>query len=221
MFKKLFFLVCILAHTKAFSVTKGDIPSNSTNSSDMTLQRSTDESVGKVRIGLKLSPYAKVNIQNQQGKSNISFRPTKEIRRTLRARVDKPNHFVIGDFHVETLPLKWIKQTMSYTVRLVFSKRYGAYGEIEEQIGSLDLQGKLRGENGLFVLHGASTKTLKTTQGDPLLKVVAGYGKAIKESPAISTAPTKQKAEATPSNEPTKKYSSFKPRKKSTRPYNK
>lgn len=209
-----------MVSTHSYSVSKSKIPSNATNSSDLTIGKVEKSSPGKVRIGLKLSSYSKIQLQDQSGNTRVKFKMDDEIKRTLRARIDKPNHFVVGSYHVESIPLKWIKKTQTYAVRLSFSKRFGSYGEVEEHLGSLDVEGRLEGKDKLFVLMGAASKVIKNDKGEPLLKVLAGYGKVNVEPQNVSRLPTKERAEA-PKMEAKKgkTYSSFKPRRSSNKTY--
>lgn len=202
--------------TSAFSISKSQIPTNATNTSDMSVRTGEKvSSAGKVRIGLKLSPFSKIQLQDGSGKNKIKFKIDQELKRTLRARIDKPNHFVVGNYHVETIPLKWLKKTKDYAVRLSFSKRYGSYGEVEEHLGSLDVKGRLEGKDGLYVLMGAKSTVIKNKAGEPILKAVAGYGKIAVPQNVSSSKPI-QKAnnsrKLAPNRAKGKTFSSFKPR---------
>jgi hypothetical protein len=217
--KKLLVSIALLmiASGTAFSISKSKIPTNSANTSNLTIDKEQKNVAGKVRIGLKLSPFSKIQLQNQSGKNIVKFKVDSEIKRTLRARIDKPNHFIVDNYHVETIPLKWIKKSQNYTVRLSFSKRYGAYGEVEEHLGNVDVSGRLQGKGGVFVLMGASSKVIKNDRGEPLLKVVAGYGNIAPRNTNVSKKKGQEKAQIT--NKKRKKYSTFKPRRTSNKAY--
>jgi len=200
----------------ANAISNGDIPKNSTNNSDLTIKKEVKPNPGKVRIGLKLSPFSKVQLQDQSGKKHIKFKPDAEIKRTLRARIDMPNHFVVENYHVESIPLKWIRKTQSYAVRLSFSKRYGEYGEVEEHLGTIDVAGRLSGKDGVYILMGASAKTIKNDRDEPLLKIVAGYGSVGNKDGIISKSKPTNKA-GLRLNKKEKTYSTFKPRRSSNK----
>lgn len=210
MFKRFFFIFSILLSSHSYCFTKSQIPSNNKNTSDMSIEKYEKENYAKIRIGLKIIPFSKISFKSKRGQKDFSFKEDKELKRTLRARMDKPNHFIVGNYHIETIPLKWIKKTQNYMVRLVFSKRYGAYGEVEEHLGDIDVEGRLQGKNGLFVLIGANSKLIRNKSGDPLLKVLAGYG-PLKKPKNISRESKHQKASSKPISK-TKRYSTFKPR---------
>jgi hypothetical protein len=202
--------------TNSFSISKSQIPTNATNTSDMSVRSGDNKrSAGKVRIGLKLSPFSKIQLQDRSGKNKVKFKIDQELKRTLRARIDKPNHFVVGNYHVETIPLKWLKKTKDYAVRLSFSKRYGSYGEVEEHLGSLDVSGRLEGKNGLYVLMGAKSTVIKNKSGEPILKAVAGYGKIAVPQNVSSSKPNQKAGNSrrlSPNSPQGKTFSSFKPR---------
>lgn len=204
----------VILPLEAYSVSK---PKNSVQGSKLDLTRSQvnkEYSKAKVRIGVKLTTFAKFNIMDKAGKNTVKIMRDDEIKRTLRAKIDRPNHFIINEYHVETVPLKWVRQTMKYAVRLVFSKRYGEYGEVEEHIGSVDLAGHLEGKDGLYVLKGATAKTFKSDTGDPILRAVIGFGKVKTTKPALSRKSPAGGAEL--QKQPNGARSSFSPRRKST-----
>ena len=209
-------IICLcLFPASAFSISKSQIPTNSANTADLSVptEGQKTSTAGKVRIGLKLSPFSKIQFQDASGKKKIKFKVDQELKRTLRARIDKPNHFVVGNYHVETIPLKWLKKTKDYAVRL-FSKRYGSYGEVEEHLGNLDVSGRLEGKDGLFVLVGAKSTVIKNKSGEPILKAVAGYGK-IAPPQNVSSSKQNEKAFRTKGVKKGKTYSSFRPRRSS------
>ncbi len=155
------------------------VPSSETlrRIADAAKKKEIETPPAKVRIGLRLTPYRKIVSQSPSGEMQVTFRPDKVMKHTLRARIDRANHFYIGDFHIETSPQSLVKKARLYTVRLTVYKRYGAYGKIEEMLGYLDINGKLKGEKGLFVLHGSNSIRMKNKNGEPVVDVVAGYRK--------------------------------------------
>ena len=131
---------------------------------------------GRVRIGFQLTPYEVVTSQDKHGALVQRHLPKSPMKHTLRARLDRPNHFYVQDFHVQTTPLSWVSQTKRYKVRVDVSKRYGK-GKVEEPVGSLVLTGTLRsaGKKGLWVLHGIRSTRLKDKMGAPLADLQVGH----------------------------------------------
>ncbi len=130
----------------------------------------------RVRIGMKLTPITRIvtNVKNGQ---KTKFVSEQTLRHTLRARLERTNHFYIGDYHVETKPLKWTRKTKQYTVRLNMYRRYGSFGQLEEKIGHVDVAGVLvRQNDGLFIQKGVSSKRMRNKLGHPVLDLAAGYG---------------------------------------------
>jgi hypothetical protein len=153
----------------------------------ITGQQPTATQPAKVRIGLRLTPFEKIVARGEGGATEKRFVPIEPLRHVLRARLNKVNHFYVGDWHVQTEPTKWVRKTRAYEVRLSIYRRYGAFGQLEEQVGTVDLAGMLTQQpENVFVLNGVARKRLRDRFGQPVLDVVAGYGGP--ESPATQVA---------------------------------
>ena len=143
----------------------------------------------RVRIGLRLTPFKRVGTEGRDGTVDQRFVPMEPLRHTLRARLNAPNHFFVGDYHVESKPLKWVKKSRRYEVQLDVYRRYGAFGQLEEFLGSVDLNGVLdEQEAKVFVLYGVARTRLRDKFGNPILDVVAGFqpGAGAADGPALS-----------------------------------
>ena len=142
----------------------------------------------RVRIGLRLTPFKKVVTRHADGSTETRFIPGEPLRHTLRARLNQGNHFYVGDWHVETIPTKWIQKTRRYEVQLSLYRRYGAFGQLEENVGSVVLSGDLEEQaDGVHVLVGVVRQRLRDKFGNPYLDVIAGSQPA-----AITVAPATQ-----------------------------
>jgi hypothetical protein len=144
--------------------------------------------VPRVRIGLRLTPFNKVMTREKDGKVSSRFVPSEPLRHTLRARLNQPNHFFVGEWHIESKPLKWVQKSRRYEVRLSIYRRYGAFGQLEENVGYVDLAGVLdEQENNVHVLIGVARARLRDKFQNPLLDVVAGFAPGTtKQGPTIS-----------------------------------
>lgn len=157
----------------------------------------------KVRIGLRLTPFKKVTTRNQDNTISERFVPLEPIRHTLRARLDKTNHFFIGEWHVETRPVSWIKKTRKYEVQLVLHRRYGAFGQLEENIGSVNLAGVLdEAEDNVHVLLGVARQRLRDKFSHPVLDVVAGFAAGSKQGAPMSKHESRNDRAAGPAQPP-------------------
>jgi len=143
----------------------------------------------KVRIGLRLTPFRKVVTQDRNGRNVEHSMPLEALRYTLRARLNRVNHFFVGKWHIETTPEQWVRTTRHYVVKLDIYRRYGAFGQLEENVGSVQLRGVLdQGENNVHVLLGVARKRLRDKFGRPVLDVVAGFAPgASTKAPALSS----------------------------------
>ena len=164
----------VSAKNNMTSGTRWQTPSNQ-DTSRITLQPKKAKAPARVRLGLKLTPFHKV-VNIIKGKKHAQFVPDNVLRHTLRARLNKINHFFVSDFHIETKPLKWIKKNRRYKLRLTIYRRFGSFGQLEEKIGSMDLAGVLEEQDqNIFILYGSAAKRLRDKFGHPVLDIVAGF----------------------------------------------
>jgi hypothetical protein len=130
----------------------------------------------RVRIGLRLTTFLKTITKDAEGKPVESYVSREPLRHTLRARLNKVNHFYFGSWHVETSPQKWIRETRRYDIRLSLYRRYGAYDLLEELVGHVDLSGTLENQDeNIYIFNGVVRERIRDKFGFPLLDVVAGY----------------------------------------------
>lgn len=148
----------------------------------------------KVRIGLRMTPFKKVVTRNRDGSVDQRFVPIEPLRHTLRARINKTNHFFVGEWHIESEPTKWVRKTRHYEVKLNIYRRYGAFGQLEENVGTVELAGTLDEErDNVYVLLGTARKRLRDKAGHPYLDVVAGFAPGAEKGPSVSlSAPERQ-----------------------------
>ncbi len=148
----------------------------------------------RVRIGLRLTPFKKVLAKSREGVNETHYVPMEPLRHTLRARLNKANHFFVGDYHVETKPLKWIRKSRRYEVQLDLYRRFGAFGQLEEFVGSVQLNGVLEEqEDKVFVLLGTARQRFRDKFQNPVIDLVAGFQPGV----AGPTGPELSQSEAT------------------------
>lgn len=159
------------------------------NMTTASTHRSNSKFDPKVRFGVRLTPFKMFSVRDKLGKKLQKFQKLRPLQHTLRARMTKTNHFYLGRFHLETVPVNWIKQANLYKLKIKVSKRFGAHGMLEEHIGNIFLEGKLSGGNGdIYVLNGVATKVFMNKQQHPELELVAGFtnqrmAKAVSKKP--------------------------------------
>lgn len=186
------FVFMLLANSLAFSqsVQVSDKLLKNTNQNTKAV---VDKDPVRVRIGLKLVPYSKVYTKSTNGTQKVSHVKAEASSHTLRARLDKVNHFYLNDWHIESKPVSWIRNTKRYEVQLTFFQRYGAYGKLEKRVGALKLNGNLHKQHeNIYVLSGVAKKRFNDKFGAPVLDVISGYG-----SMPIAKAPAEKKLKST------------------------
>lgn len=143
----------------------------------------------RVRIGLRLTTFKKVAAKTREGAAETHFVPMEPLRHTLRARLNKSNHFFVGDYHIETKPQKWVRKSRRYEVQLDLYRRYGAFGQLEEFVGSVKLNGVLEEQaDQVYVLLGTARQRFRDKFQNPVVDLVAGFqpGAPAANGPEIS-----------------------------------
>lgn len=127
----------------------------------------------QVRIALNLTPWQKFVPHNNRGQP--TYRRAKTSKLTLRAALDRPSHFYVGDWHFVTRPVLWSRQARQYKTRLTIFQRLGKDRKVEEKIGTLVAAGTLKAYRDLYILQNFQKKTFKDADGNPRLRVVTGF----------------------------------------------
>ena len=127
----------------------------------------------QVRIALTLIPWQKFVPNNKRGQP--TYRRMKERKLTLRAALDRPSHFYVGNWHFVTRPVFWSRQARQYKTRLTIFQRLGKDRKVEEKIGSLVAIGTLKAYRDFYILQNFQKKTFKDANGNPRLRVVTGF----------------------------------------------
>ena len=143
----------------------------------------------RVRIPIKLISYEKVLVKNTQGISREEYKKAGELKHTLRARIERTNHFYIGKWHIETIPESWNREKKTYRTRLRFYRRYGNERDLEEYVGFTVAFGVLRGDDYLYQFEGFRSASFKDRFTHPILDVEVGIG-PVESRELISKRPT-------------------------------
>ena len=130
-----------------------------------------NQKVARFRLSIELTPYLKYLVRDINGRVKEAFRPAMPLKHNLRARIDKKNHFYMGKYHIETIPLSWEKKQKKLQLQIKFYKRYGDDKNLEELLGSTKAVGFLRGEKHLFVFETSKRAKFYNALRHPLLSV--------------------------------------------------
>ena len=142
--------------------------------------------IARVRIGVELLPFDKLMLKDRTGAVAPKFRPAPAIKNNIRARIDSTNHFYMNDWHVETIPLSWHKETKSFKIKMRFYKRYGDHKSLEEVIGMIDVEGILNGQNYIYDFKASKKANFLNLLGEPILDVKVLEPSPMKEGVATT-----------------------------------
>ena len=114
------------------------------------------------------------NIRPNHKNQAKGFEKLLTLKHILRAKIEKPNHFYVGDYHIVTEPFVYSKIHRRLGMRLSFYQRFGTYKQLEESIGQMEIRGDLRGKGPIGHFVGYSQKIFKDKKGQPILEVQLG-----------------------------------------------
>jgi len=144
--------------------------------------------VPRVRIPVTIRGFERVPAVASgaaaRGSRDVTI-PRRAQELNLRARMDRPNHFYFGDWHVETLP-GGKTEAGELRMRMSLSRTFGEDHDLEEHVGDLDVQGSLsRVEPGVFAFLGKGGSRFTGRNGELAAEIrVNGGGAAA--APAAS-----------------------------------
>lgn len=169
-------LSCLLFASAVSAVEAGNLSTIRTGEENLSGLIANPPEVAKVRLPLKMTSFEQVIIQNGQGARRIEHKALAPVTYTLRATINRSNHFYVSDWHIETVPMKWERDQKIWQAEVKFYKRYGQEQELEEYVGTLPLNGRLleHDKGKLFVLVTKAQQQFQNKRGNPLLIVNAG-----------------------------------------------
>ncbi len=141
----------------------------------------------RVRIPMTFKTWSDVETRDPNGKMQRTRIAGKPVSQVLRARIERANDFFLGDYRIKTTPVRWLKRSHQYQVKLELFKRLGEDGAIEESLGSVTLTGVLeKQDDGLYLLNGSARRLFRNRTGDPILDLDAGMHAPTEKQTAIS-----------------------------------
>ena len=172
----IFSLSMVLNAPQAISATSAVLGAAATqlyNHTDATTDAAP--TTQRVRIPLTLKPWNDIDTRSADGKSVKTKIAGRTVAQVLRARIEKSNDFYLGDWRIQTTPIRWLKRSNQYQVKLEVFRRYGEAGQLEETMGSVTLTGILdKQQDGLYMLSGTARRIFRDKQGEPILELDAG-----------------------------------------------
>ena len=158
------------------------------NDQHATLDVVNNSEAIKIRIPLIVTPFKLIASKGLIGEKGFVSVPEMSKRHNLIARINKPNQFFLGDYRVETTPLKLLKSSLLYSVKIDLYRLYGAYGQLEEFLGTFTAHGKMVAQDPTFyTLVGTSKFQFRDSAGKILVELAAGRPLDIPtQSPALS-----------------------------------
>ena len=187
-------LILVLFSASSYAVTAGSEPSTGVASEFMLNNPDTEHNKAsaandpqRVRIPVSIKAWTTVTATDGNAKGRPTRIATKPMSQVLRARMERPNDFYLGDWRVQTVPVRWLKRTGQYQVRLELFQRLGEAGQIEDSMGSVLLSGVLSKQaDGLFVIQGKARRQFFDKHGNPIAEIQAGQATDETHAPAIS-----------------------------------
>jgi len=144
----------------------------------------------RVRLPLRLVTFQPIVATERDGKRKQAFIPRAGVYRTIRARIDKTNHFFVGEkgeFHVESVPVRFAKAEKRLTTRLNISRQVDRAGTVEEFLGSLEVSGLLvQEEAGVYNLVTSGKQQFRDQMGNPVLDLSVGMSATVPGNTAKS-----------------------------------
>ena len=131
----------------------------------------THGSSERVRIGLELTQFEQVSVRQVSGVQDEKLIPVSKIAHTLRARLDRTNHFYVDSFHITTEPLAFDPATNNFSVRIHVAKHFGKQDVVEERIGQFVASGSLGTAKEVYVLQANSSHQFRSHSGRHRLDV--------------------------------------------------
>ena len=148
----------------------------------------------RVRIPITLKTWQTVEALDAKSQATTSRIVSQPVPHVLRARMERANDFYLGDWRVKSVPMRWLRNSQQYQVRLEVYRRLGETGQIEESLGSITLTGRLhKQQDGLYILNGTARRVFRNKSGDPILDFAAGQQPVEKKSTAVSRLSTLEK----------------------------
>lgn len=159
----------------AFAADTGAASEQLYNRPDAKQKIESMETMQRVRIPVILQAWSNITAKSRDGGKQDSRIAQKPVSHVLRARIEKTNDFYVGDWRIQTTPIRWIKATGQYQVRLELYRRYGEGGQIEENLGSVNLTGLLQKQaDGLYLVHGSAKRRFTDSSGQPVASLQIG-----------------------------------------------
>lgn len=147
------------------------------------------ETIQRVRIPVSLQAWNTVSTKGRDGTKQDSRIAQKPLTHVLRARIEKSNDFYVGDWRIQTTPIRWLKSTGQYQVRLELFRRFGEAGQIEESLGSVNLTGILQKQSdGLYMVQGTAKRRFNDSTGQPVANLEVGHQDESLPATAVSKA---------------------------------
>jgi len=141
----------------------------------------------RVRIPVTLKAWTELDARAADGKSVKTRIIGQPVNHVLRARLEKSNDFYLGDWRVQTTPIRWLRRSNQYQVKLEVFRRFGEVGQLEETMGAVTLTGILdKQDDGLYMLNGTARRVFRDKNGDPILDFDAGQHTQPESGTAIS-----------------------------------
>jgi hypothetical protein len=141
----------------------------------------------RIRIPIVLKSWQEVSAVDSSGRETTSRIVGQPVSQILRARIERSNEFYVGNFRIKTVPMRWLRNSQQYQIRLEVFQTAGSSSQIEASLGSVILTGNAKKQtDGLYLLTGTARRLFRSKAGEPILDFTAGQQPVDAQSTDVS-----------------------------------
>ena len=125
----------------------------------------------RIRFSLELAQIDSIPVRRADGSKDRQNMVTNKMKHTLRARLDRVNHFYVGSYHVATEPLTKVDPAKPFQMRIRVAKQVGTSPEVEEMIGQFIASGSVERDGEAYAFKSRSVQQFRSDMAKQRLLV--------------------------------------------------
>ena len=167
--------------------------------SDMSFHRSKSSNAStepdRIRFSLELAQIESIPVRRADGTKNRQDLVTNKMKHTLRARLDRVNHFYVGAYHVATEPLTKVDPEKPFQLRIRIAKQIGTSPGVEETIGHFIASGSVHRDGEAYAFKSRTMQQFRSDMAKQRLLVTVNAPRSSGTPVATGTRQGKKKSE--------------------------